>query len=134
MNKIAQLQKDCERIGCVCLADEPMAAHTSFKIGGPADLLLKPKDVETAARVVARARELSVPLLFIGKGSDLLICDEGVRGAVLSFDEESARPGMCDETVIDCPAGASLTTLCRFALEQGLTGLEFAYEIGRAHV
>ncbi|MCR2025869.1 UDP-N-acetylmuramate dehydrogenase [Anaerotruncus colihominis] len=129
MNKIAQLQKDCERIGCVCLADEPMAAHTSFKIGGPADLLLKPKDVETAARVVARARELSVPLLFIGKGSDLLICDEGVRGAVLSFDEESARPSMCDETVIDCPAGASLTTLCRFALEQGLTGLEFAYGI-----
>ena len=51
MNAIAQLRKDCERIGCICLADEPMAAHTSFKIGGPADLLLKPRDAETAARV-----------------------------------------------------------------------------------
>ena len=134
MNAIAQLRKDCERIGCICLADEPMAAHTSFKIGGPADLLLKPRDAETAARVIARARELSVPLLFIGKGSDLLICDEGVRGAVLSFDEASARPSLRDETVIDCPAGASLTALCCFALEQGLTGKasNFRFEIRTA--
>lgn len=129
MNGISQLREYCARIGCACLANEPMAAHTSFKIGGPADLLLKPKDVETAARVIVRARELSVPLLFIGKGSDLLVCDEGVRGAVLSFDEASARPRLRGGTVIDCPAGASVTALCRFALEQGLTGLEFAYGI-----
>lgn len=129
MSGIHELRAYCESIGCACLADEPMSRHTSFKIGGPADLLVRPEDAETAAKVLRRARELGVPLSIIGRGSDLLVSDEGVRGAVLSLDEQAAKPRLQGPETIFCPAGASLTALCVFAWQQGLSGLEFAYGI-----
>ena len=129
MSGIHELRAYCESIGCACHADEPMSRHTSFKIGGPADLLVRPADAETAAKVMRRAGELGVALTIIGRGSDLLVSDEGIRGAVLSFDEQAAKPGMQGPETIFCPAGASLTALCVFAWQRGLSGLEFAYGI-----
>lgn len=129
MSGIHELRAYCESIGCACHADEPMSRHTSFKIGGPADLLVRPADAETAAKVMRRAGELGVALTIIGRGSDLLVSDEGIRGAVLSFDEQAAKPGCKARETIFCPAGASLTALCVFAWQRGLSGLEFAYGI-----
>ena len=129
MEQLNELAAYCAEIGCACWKDEPMSAHTSFKIGGNADLMMKPKDGEMAALLLRRAGELDVPVAIVGKGSDLLVSDKGIRGGVLSLDEQAAQPKLLGETEISCPAGASLTALCVFAQKQGLTGLEFAYGI-----
>ena len=131
MNELLELRDFCRQINCACLADEPMSAHTTFKIGGPADLFIRPCDFEQARQVIRKVTQLGLPLRYIGKGSDLLVNDQGIRGVVLSFDELSAVPSIRegDETLIDCPAGTSLAALCRFAQKHGLSGLEFAYGI-----
>lgn len=130
MDSIMQLQEFCGEIGCRCRANEPMCLHTSFKIGGSADLLAKPSDEKTAALVIAKAKALGIPVTIIGKGSNLLVSDDGVRGAVLSLDERTApAPALLDETTVLCPAGASLAQLCAFALRHSLSGLEFAWGI-----
>lgn len=131
MNELLELRDFCRQINCVCLADEPMSAHTTFKIGGPADLFIRPCNFEQARQVIRKVTQLGLPLRYIGKGSDLLVNDQGIRGVVLSFDELSAVPSMRegDETLIDCPAGTSLAVLCRFAQKHALSGLEFAYGI-----
>ncbi len=131
MNELLELRDFCRQIGCTCLPDEPMSSHTTFKIGGPADLFIRPRDLKQAQQVIRRVMQLALPLCYVGKGSDLLVNDRGIRGVVLSFDELSAVPSILegDETLIDCPAGASLAALCWFAQEHGLAGLEFAYGI-----
>lgn len=131
MSKLTELQEFCRQIQCICLANEPMSAHTTFKIGGPVDLFIRPRDWRQAQQVIRKTKQLSLPLIYIGKGSDLLVKDEGIQGVVLSFDELSAAPSIRadDANVIDCPAGVSLAALCLFAQRQGLAGLEFAYGI-----
>ncbi len=131
MGNLSALRAFCDTIGCPAFENEPMAAHTTLKIGGPAGLFLRPGDSAAAGRVIAKAAELGVPLAYIGKGSNLLVSDAGIRGAVLSLDERLAHPRISpdDPEVIVCPAGASLTALCVFAWRNGLSGLEFAYGI-----
>lgn len=131
MDALYRLQEFCREVGCAFAADEPMRLHTSFKIGGCADLFIQPESSESAALVIKKAKALSVPLLYIGKGSDLLVSDSGIRGAVLALDEQSSRPQVRDgeDGTIVCPAGASLSRLCAFAREHALTGLEFAWGI-----
>ena len=129
MNGLSELLAYCERTGCAAAQKEPMSKHTSFQIGGPADLFLRPRDAAQAAGVIREAKRLDVPVLYIGRGSDLLVSDGGIRGAVLSLDEAAAKPRLVEEGVVECPAGASLSALCLFAQRRGLSGLEFAYGI-----
>ena len=65
------------------LANEPMKNHTTFKIGGPADIFLMPKTEEQIANVLKIAKENSYPVFILGNGSNLLVGDKGIRGAVL---------------------------------------------------
>ena len=90
--------------------DEPMSAHTSFKIGGPADRFVEVKTVSELQAVLNAVSDGNVPYFILGNGSNLLVPDEGLRGAVLTLQ-------------------ASLATVCSFARGQGLTGLEFAWGI-----
>ena len=130
MRQLLRFRDYCAEIGCICCADEAMAAHTTFKIGGPADLLVRPRDETEASLVIRKAKELELPLIYIGKGSNLLVSDDGIRGIVIAFDESAAKPVLRqDDKVIDCPAGTSLSALCVFAQRHGLSGLEFAYGI-----
>lgn len=131
MGNLSALRAFCDAIGCPAFENEPMAAHTTLKIGGPAGLFLRPAGSAVAGQVISRAAELGVPLAYIGKGSNLLVSDAGIRGAVLSLDERQAHPHISpdDPEVVVCPAGASLTALCVFAWRSGLSGLEFAYGI-----
>lgn len=129
MEGILQMREFCGGLGCACMADEPMSEHTSFKIGGPADLFVRSSDSSMAALVIRKARDLRLPVTIIGKGSDLLVSDNGIRGVVLSLDEQAAQPERTGETSIRCPAGASLSKLCGFALRHSLAGLEFAWGI-----
>jgi UDP-N-acetylmuramate dehydrogenase len=105
------------------LADEPMARHTSWRIGGPADLFVRPLDCGELIWVLDRLREHGVPWQVIGGGSNLLVRDGGIRGAVI-------HPGHFDTVIFetDCSvragAGLRLMRLIRAAAALGLGGLE----------
>ena len=118
----------CENIGCEYLTDAVLKNYTSFKIGGKADLMVFPDNEEKISSIIKTVNELSVPMLIIGKGSNMLVSDSGFRGVVINtckFDKIT----LVDDTTIYCQSGASLSRLCRYALENSLTGLEFAFGI-----
>lgn len=109
------------------LLSEPMKNHTSFKIGGNADIFVKVKNIEELSLTLEKAKEFCVPYFLLGKGSNLLVSDNGIEGAVISLlglDEISVE----GET-LTCGAGAALSSVCRAALEKCLSGIEFAYGI-----
>lgn len=106
--------------------EEPMSRHTSFQIGGPADLFLEAKTAEVAQRTLKLLREREIPCLILGKGSNLLVSDQGVRGAVLKYtDDTCIREG----NTIFAGAGILLARLAGFAQKEGLAGLAFAHGI-----
>ena len=105
--------------------DEPMSRHTSFRIGGPADVLLLPRTVADLRQIVATARETALPLTVIGNGSNLLIKDGGLRGLVLKVADNLADIRF-DGTSGYAQSGALLAVVSRQAGVGGLAGLEFA--------
>ena len=114
--------------GCRVTAQASMAAATTFKVGGPADLLVDLPDAAAASAVLAVCHGDGIPCLFIGNGSNLVVGDKGYRGAVLRLDR-NAHPTLSEGDRIYAPAGMSLQRLCLFARDHSLTGLEFAYGI-----
>ena len=115
--------------GIKFLEHEDLSKHTSFKIGGPAEFFVKPKNKEQVSSVVDYCEKNSVPLLPLGKGSNVLVSDDGINGVVMYFGSDFGKIELIDENTIYCEAGAGLAALCNFALENELTGLEFAYGI-----
>lgn len=115
-------------LGCGVTQQAPMSAATTFKVGGPADLLIDLPDATAASAVLAVCHEDHIPYLFIGNGSNLVVGDKGFRGAVLRL-ERTAQPTLLGDGRIYAPAGMSLQRLCLFARDHSLTGLEFAYGI-----
>ena len=118
-----------ERFGCEVKADEPMKNHTSFKIGGCADLFVTVSRTEQLVQVIRTAGDNRIPLFILGNGSNLLVSDKGIRGIVLKLGGEFCDIGWNEDGTIRCGAGAQLSKLCAFALEHSLTGLEFAWGI-----
>lgn len=106
------------------LYNEPMARHTTFRVGGAADVLLKPKTVEALAAALRAANETGTPHTVIGNGSNLLVRDEGYRGVILCTGELRAVHTQGDCMV--CEAGALMSQIARAAYGYSLTGLEFA--------
>ena len=107
------------------LVDEPMSKHTTFEIGGPADLYVIPETVEEVREVVAVCREAQVPYFVLGNGSDLLVSDEGYRGVIVGLSDGFTNVAI-DGDEITCQAGVSLREASEMACELGLSGLEFA--------
>lgn len=116
-------------LGCSVTEQAPLSAATTFKVGGPADLLIDLPDAAATSAVLAACREEGIPYLFIGNGSNLVVGDKGYRGAVLRLDGRKVQPTLSEGGRIDAPAGMSLQRLCLFARDHALTGLEFAYGI-----
>jgi UDP-N-acetylmuramate dehydrogenase len=106
---------------------EALSRHTTLRIGGPADVLVVPKDLGALVRLIRQAREQEVPIFVMG-GSNLLVRDGGIRGIVvkLSRFEKMTDP---NETQIDAEGGVLLSNLARHAMKRGLSGLEFAQGI-----
>lgn len=119
----------CRQLGCTPLLEEPMSRHTTFRIGGPAEFFLQPQSEEQLAALLCAARELEMPVHLLGNGSNLLVSDSGVRGAVFALGPAFSGLELVGETTIRAKAGNTLAQLCRFAQEHSLTGLEFAYGI-----
>ena len=105
--------------------DEPMSKHTSFRIGGPADLFVTPDDIDELRDVIAACRAAGVPHFVLGCGSDLLVADEGYRGVIVSCAKGLVNVAVDGETIV-CQAGVALREASEMACELGLSGLEFA--------
>lgn len=107
------------------LRQEPMSRHTTFRIGGPADYLLQPGNSEEVQKAVEACSRKGIPWFIMGNGSNLLVSDQGYRGAVIQMYRNMSRV-TADGCRITAQAGASLASLSRKAMEASLTGLEFA--------
>ncbi|MBI1909757.1 MAG: UDP-N-acetylmuramate dehydrogenase [Deltaproteobacteria bacterium] len=103
--------------------NEPLAPYTSIKVGGPADLFLTPKDRDELKRFVLYTREKEIPLFILGAGSNLLIRDGGIRGAVI-FLKNFSHVELISETFLTAEAGLFVPKLVEWTASQGLTGLE----------
>lgn len=123
------LKEFLQREGCVYKENEPMSAHTTFKIGGPADMFIEPASEDMLSKVVAFCNDKEYPLYILGNGSNLLVSDLGIEGVVIHISNGIAELSVSDAGEISCGSGLRLSLLCNYALEQGLTGLEFAWGI-----
>ena len=115
--------------GIKYLEHEELSKHTSFKIGGPAEIFAKPSSEEQVSKIINYCKKNEVPLFPLGKGSNLLVSDNGIDGVVIYFGNDFGKIKLVDDETVYCEAGAGLAALCNFALENELTGLEFAYGI-----
>ena len=106
-----------------------MKNHTTFKVGGNARLMLYPESAEDTAAIVKLCKEQGIRLIAIGNGSNLLVSDNGINACVMCFGNDFSNIRLIDDETVYAESGASLMKLCRFALENGLSGLEFAYGI-----
>ena len=117
--------------GCTAkelLLEEPMAKHTSFRIGGPADVLAQPADEAELAALLKRAAEHAVPVTLIGNGSNLLVRDKGIRGLVIKLSNSfSDMKALGNELTFG--SGISLAMASKKAASLSLSGLEFAVGI-----
>lgn len=106
-----------------------MSLHTTFKIGGNARLIVYPKSQEQISAIVKATNENDIRLVAIGNGSNLLVDDEGIDACVMILGDDFNEIKLVGEDTVYAQAGAKLITLCRFAYENSLSGLEFAYGI-----
>lgn len=113
------------RQGIPYLTDAPMRDYTTFRAGGPADLLISPKSAEQIRAVLQMCRQLEVPVTLLGNGSNVLVRDGGIRGAVLRLGSEFSQIQIEGSMVI-AQAGAKLAAVVSAALSAGLVGMEFA--------
>lgn len=114
---------------CKVLLNEPMSNHTSFKIGGPADVFINIASDSALISVLKFCKQNSIPYFIIGNGSNLLVNDDGIRGVCIKLNYKKDVIKLVDETTIICKANVSLSKLCKFALDNSLSGLEFAWGI-----
>ncbi len=109
--------------------DEPMAAHTTFRVGGPADAFVTVTDESEMIYLVKWLKENDLPFFIVGGGTNLLVRDAGIRGVVISMAKGLAKISRQGTTMLSAMAGGSLNALCRFAINHGLAGLNFALGI-----
>ena len=117
--------------GCTAkelLLEEPMAKHTSFRIGGPADVLAQPADEAELAALLKRAGEHAVPVTLVGNGSNLLVRDKGIRGLVIKLSNIFSSITV-DGNVMTFGSGISLAMASKKAASLSLSGMEFAVGI-----
>ena len=118
-----------QALGVAYEENVPMAAKTSFKIGGPAELMLFPASVEQLQACIKLCKEHGEKPFILGCGSNLLVKDSGLDGAVISMERLTGSPQAAPTGLVSCGAGVKLSELCVFAQKNGLSGLEFAYGI-----
>lgn len=106
------------------LADAPLATRTAVRVGGPADLLVRPADPAALAELLRAVAELAVPLSILGGGANLLVADAGVRGVVLKLPQDFPGESAAGDTLV-LAAGAPIARLPARAHALGLVGMEF---------
>lgn len=110
------------------LPAEPMTKHTSFHIGGPAELMAQPQSEAELQSLLLKAAEAAVPVTLVGNGSNLLVRDKGIRGLVIKLGS-MLRDIKVSGNVLNFGSGVSLAQASKKAAELGLSGMEFAVGI-----
>ena len=108
--------------------NEPMSSHTTFKIGGAADIMMTVQNIDELKTALSACKDSHIPFMILGNGSNLLVSDEGIEGAVILLDGDFKKITV-DGEIVTAGAGAKLSKLCTVALDEELSGLEFAYGI-----
>jgi UDP-N-acetylmuramate dehydrogenase len=124
---LSALRRALEEVGVRSLVNEPLSAHTSYRIGGPADLFVTVESQDELCRIVALTIEWQVPYFLLGAGTNVLVSDRGIRGLVIKSRARGlkfeVRGG---EAILWAEAGALLKDLVRESMRRGLAGLEWA--------
>ncbi len=107
------------------LVDEPMKNHTSFKIGGPADILVTPTDENELKEIIQYIKEENIPYFLMGNGSNLLVRDGGIRGIVVKI-AQNYNEFEINENIIKAQSGILLSTLAKHIAKNCYKGFEFA--------
>lgn len=112
--------------------NENMANHTSFKVGGKADIFIKVKNIEQLKYILKYSKENEIPLTVIGNGSNLLVKDNGIRGITLQLDfKEIEIEEKEDKVIVSVGAGVKLGMLAMMFQKEGIEGFEFASRYSR---
>jgi len=101
-----------------------LARHTWYGLGGPADYFLRPENIEQLAEVIKRCGEKNIPIYVLGAGSNLLVADKGIRGAVVKLESEAFTGVEYDGETITAGAGAEINKIVLNCTQKGLSGLE----------
>ena len=109
--------------------EEPMAKHTSFRIGGPVEVMAFPKNADELRELLKAAADLQITPAILGAGTNILAPDEGIRGLVICLKDCLGGMEQMDETHIRVAAGVTMTRAALFAASLDLSGLEFAHGI-----
>ena len=105
--------------------EEPMSIHTTFRVGGPAELFVTPGTFDEVKETVGVCRTHNIPYYIVGNGSNLLVSDKGYQGVIIRVGKELGEIRIEGDTVT-AQAGALLSVVANRAMEAGLTGFEFA--------
>ena len=116
-------------IGCQAQRDVPMSKYTTFRIGGNAAVMLTPTTDEQLASIIKKCKEENIKPFIIGNGSNMLISDNGLDTVVINMCRPDPKIELVNGDTVVCDSGATMSKVCNFALENGLTGLEFAFGI-----
>lgn len=114
----------------VCTTEyAPMSRYTSFKVGGPARLLIEPDSIDNLSKILKFCKEQNEKPVIIGNGTNVLFDDEGTDKTVIRINSKMSKVEFCGNDMIKASSGANLSAVCAKALEYGLSGFEFAYGI-----
>ncbi len=128
LERLADLHRDMARVlspGSVLRRDEPMSRRTTLRVGGPADLYVEPATEKDLGEALGLARAQGVPVLVLGRGSNLLVRDGGLRAMVVSLAQPAFSRIEAAEGRLRCGAGATLRQVAMAARDAGLGGMEF---------
>lgn len=119
--------KQIESKGITYTLNEPMSKHTSFKVGGPADIFITVNSIEEIQFVLNIAKTNCIPVYIMGNGSNLLVKDNGIRGVVIKLNLDKIDIRENDDIVtVTAEAGVKLGALAQILLKNSITGFEFA--------
>lgn len=118
-----------ESVGCKVTKNADMSKLTTFKVGGPAELVVEPDSVEALSEVLKACKKEGVKPIVLGNGSNVLVRDSGIDGVVIVMGDSFSKIEYFGNNMVKAQAGARLAALCNFCLDYSLTGMEFAYGI-----
>lgn len=129
MTKLNTLYEIATEFNCVIKYNEPLCCHTTFKVGGPCTAMIFVNSSESLSKLISYCINNEISYLVIGNGSNLLVDDRGFNGIVFKFSDALQEIKLVDDKTIKACAGCQLSKLSHFAMENSLTGLEFAWGI-----
>ena len=129
MTYISELTAICNKYGCCTFLNVSLKNYTTFKVGGNCKLLISINCVEALQEVIKYLVDNKVNFEVIGKGSNIIVSDNGFDGVIILFGKDFSEIKVVSDNILECQSGAALKKVCCVALENNMSGLEFAWGI-----